>query len=478
MADTNFNFNPKFNLNPKEALDSWPMPKQEAVQQPEAEAATQPKAATPETWQTRIKAGTATDDDIRTAAEEAKAGRYTPGTKTQEAINALQTAEQEAEAESTGPVQPEADNDLDIMRRNFEQWAKENGEEPTDENFALWYQMGSGEPEYNRGSEAGWEPSQEDVTNGQDISDEIQNSAFNEDGTPNEETIEGVNNAAKTTLGVELDENGNIVVESFKAPSLWESQDKWGKASIVLTAISALATALSFGRIPPINFMALSGAKEKWITEAQSALENYNTTVGPQLKLIGEAKGENTSEAIRAQQNEEIAKQAAKIEGIASTAHDKAMTEVNKINWNNQAEANAYLEKAKAELTKSLKYVDKDVQTQLLSLQQDYAQQMAQLQNELQMAQAENNNELKQKLMQKAHDLQATLQSDTAEAMTQAIKDGKIDHTKTSKVVRGLNGISAASQALGTVKQGTDVVTGALKGVAGVIDAALSIGAL
>lgn len=396
----------------------------------DAELNKQKPAAAPSTWQERIKAGQATDEDIETAYAEWKAGRYTPGPKTLAAFEAM----------------PD---------ENSEQLT----EEGTDENFA-------------EGSEAGYdaatemEPSQEQVDEGQTISDEIQNTAFNEDGTPNAETIKSVGDAAAKALGVKVNvEDGTLSVEDFKAPSLWSSADAWGKASIVLTALSALATALTFGRIPPINFMALSGVKEKWITEAQQALKNYNEVVTPQLKQASEAFGENIGEGIRATQDEATARQAAKIEGIMSTAHDKAMTEINKINWDNQAEANAYLEKAKADLQMSLKLVDRETQAQLLSLQQEYAQQMTELSMNLQMARDNNNNALQQKLVKQASDLQSTLRTREAEALSKA----NIDQTKISKVVSGLNGISSAAQSAATVQSAVNVGTSIVDSIGGVV---------
>lgn len=460
----------KVDLSTPEGRDSfyggngylWEELDAEFNKQKPAAAATTPKG--PSTWQERIKAGQGTDEDMETAYAEWKAGRYTPGPKTLAALEAMSDEKFEAQGSE--------DNDIAIMRRNFEQWAKENGEEPTDENFALWYQMGSGEPEYARGSEAGYDPltemkpSKEQVDEGQSISDEIQNSAFNEDGTPNADTIKSVGEAATKALGVKVNvEDGTLSVEDFKAPSMWSSADAWGKASIVLTALSALATALTFGRIPPINFMALSGVKEKWITEAQQALKNYNEVVTPQLKQASEAFGTNIGEGIRATQDEATARQAAKIEGIMSTAHEKAMTEVNKINWNNQAEANAYLEKAKAQLQASLKLVDRETQVQLLTLQQDYAQEMAELSMNLQMARDNNNNALQQKLVKQASDLQASLRAREAEALTNA----NIDQTKISEVVSGLNGISSAAQSAATVQSAVGVGTSIVDSIGGVV---------
>ena len=89
-----------------------PAPQENASQEPAKQDNTQeqPNAPLGATWQDRIKNATASDDDIRKAAEEYKAGRYTPGTKTLEEfkkMGLLDEQEQQATVPDNAQTTPE-----------------------------------------------------------------------------------------------------------------------------------------------------------------------------------------------------------------------------------------------------------------------------------------------------------------------------------------------------------------------------------
>lgn len=81
-----------------------PADTENASQEPAKQGNTQeqPNAPLGATWQDRIKNATASDDDIRKAAEEYKAGRYTPGPKTLEEFKKMGLLD-EQEQQTTVP---------------------------------------------------------------------------------------------------------------------------------------------------------------------------------------------------------------------------------------------------------------------------------------------------------------------------------------------------------------------------------------
>ena len=94
----------------------------------------QPNAPLGATWQDRIKNATASDDDIRKAAEEYKAGRYTPGPKTLEEFKKMGLLEEQEQQTTvpdnaqTTPEQPAAETPEQTQPQTPEQTQEQTPE--------------------------------------------------------------------------------------------------------------------------------------------------------------------------------------------------------------------------------------------------------------------------------------------------------------------------------------------------------------
>lgn len=101
-----------------------------APQEPAKQGNTQeqPNAPLGATWQDRIKNATASDDDIRKAAEEYKAGRYTPGPKTLEEFKKMGLLD-EQEQQTTVPDNAQTTTEQTQTQTSPEQPAAETPEQ-------------------------------------------------------------------------------------------------------------------------------------------------------------------------------------------------------------------------------------------------------------------------------------------------------------------------------------------------------------
>lgn len=122
----------------------------------------QPNAPLGATWQDRIKNATASDDDIRKAAEEYKAGRYTPGPKTLEEFKKMGLLD-EQEQQTTVPDNTQATTEQTQTQTTPEQPAAETPEQTQTQTPEVADNAGSNDASnVDNGSTAGNEAATEE----------------------------------------------------------------------------------------------------------------------------------------------------------------------------------------------------------------------------------------------------------------------------------------------------------------------------
>ena len=122
----------------------------------------QPNAPLGATWQDRIKNATASDDDIRKAAEEYKAGRYTPGPKTLEEFKKMGLLD-EQEQQTTVPDNTQTTPEQTQTQTTPEQPAAETPEQTQTQTSEVADNAGSNDASnVDNGSAAGNEAATEE----------------------------------------------------------------------------------------------------------------------------------------------------------------------------------------------------------------------------------------------------------------------------------------------------------------------------
>lgn len=312
------------NTNERLAKEGKLPTKPEQPQQPQ-----QPKVepTKPETWQDRVKAGTATDEDMQTAYDAYKNGSYTPGPKTKEYFDNNFEAKTE----------PTIDNALDAIDTISEQDPQVEAAVKSLTN----QETGEVEEKKTRDSIEEWQK-------------------------------------ALVELGAaEYDMDGNFVLKPTSNAKGWET---W--ATMLSVGLSVLGIAMGIPIIP-VNFKAITG-KDTRDAQIQALQQQYMNVMGDAANNVKQMKSDVEAGQIAMENPDALAAQEKHSQATAATKDViGAQTNAEKDLIETRTDEEIRKDEAQWQRDKQRLEMDRDFQLKFAALQQQYAKEMAQLQSDL-----------------------------------------------------------------------------------------------
>lgn len=312
----------------EKGLSDYNASKQSKQEQPKAEPKTEPKA---ETFRDRIKAGTATDEDMKTAYDAYQKGEYTPGPKTMDYFKNNFESKTEQKAETT------IDNVLDELDTISEQ----------DQQVAT-------------------------------VVESLTNQETGEvDEKKTRDSLEEWQKALVELGAAEYDMDGNFVLKPTSNAKGWET---W--ATMISVGLSVLGIAMGIPIIP-VNFKAITG-KDTRDAQIQALQQQYMNVMGNAANNVKQMKSDVEAGQIAMENTDALAAQEKHAQNTAATKDViGAQTDAEKELIETRTAAEIKKDEAQWQRDKQRLESDQNFQLKYAALQQQYAKEMAQLQSDL-----------------------------------------------------------------------------------------------